>query len=86
MANGLGTLRPARRAGRGQKASRPTIREVCLVAMDHGPRGAVWTAGQEVTWQGRGYRVVAAVAAEHSQAGAPGTTFIWLRASEVKGR
>ncbi len=67
MANGLGTLRPAPRVGRSQKKSRPTIREVCLVGMDHSPRGADWTEGQEVTWQGRGYRV-AAVAAEPSNA------------------
>jgi hypothetical protein len=71
MANGLGTLRPARRVGRGQRTSRPTIREVCLVGMNHRPGEAVWTAGQEVTWQGRDYRVVAAVAAEHSSATSP---------------
>ena len=71
MANGLGTLRPAPRVGRGQRTSRPTIREVCLVGLDHRPRGAGWTTGQEVTWQGRGYRVVAAVAAEPSSAASP---------------
>jgi hypothetical protein len=68
MANGLGTLRPPRRVGRGRRGSRPTVREVCLVGMDHRPGGAGWTAGQEVTWQGRGYRVVAAVSAEQSHA------------------
>ncbi len=71
MANGLGTLQPARRIGRGRRTIRPTVREVCLVGMDHRPRGAAWTAGQEVTWQGRGYRVVAAVAAEPTDAASP---------------
>jgi hypothetical protein len=71
MANGLGMSRPARRIGRGGKASRPTIREVCLLGMDHCGRGAEWTAGQDVTWQGRGYRVVAAVSADRSQAESP---------------
>ena len=71
MANGLGTLQPARRVGRGPRKSRTTIREVCLVGMEHRLRGAVWTAGEEVTWQGRDYRVVAAVAAEHFQADSP---------------
>jgi hypothetical protein len=71
MANGLGTLRPAQRIGRDQRTSRPTIREVCLVGMDHRVRAAGWTAGQEVTWQGRGYRVVAAMSAGHSPADSP---------------
>ena len=71
MANGLGTLRPARRVGRGKRTSRPTIREVCLVGTDQRPGGGAWTTGQEVTWLGRGYRVVAAVAAEHSNAPSP---------------
>ena len=71
MGNGMGTLRPARRVGRGRRTSGPTIREVCLVGMDHRPRGAAWTEGQEVTWQGRGYRVVAAVSAEPARADSP---------------
>jgi hypothetical protein len=73
MANGLGALRPARRAGRGhgRERGRPTIREVCLVGMDHRPGDEGWAAGQEVTWQGRGYRVVAAVSAEPCQSDSP---------------
>jgi hypothetical protein len=66
MANGVGTSRPARGIRRGRRASRPTIREVCLVGMDHRAGDAGWTMGQEVTWQGRGYRVIAAVPAEDS--------------------
>ncbi|MGP0070140.1 MAG: hypothetical protein ACLQGP_41900 [Isosphaeraceae bacterium] len=62
MAIGLGTSRSARvghrGAGTGTGTSRPTIREVCLIgripARDEG-----WTTGQEVTWQGRDYRIVA---------------------------
>jgi hypothetical protein len=70
MANGLGTSRPARGAGRRRKSSRPTIREVCLVGMNVRHRVAAWSTGQEVTWEGRGYRV-AAVSADPSPAESP---------------
>jgi hypothetical protein len=67
MAIGLGTSRSARSGGRGAGTragtSRPTIREVCLIGIDHRARDEGWTTGQEVTWLGRGYRVMAAVTA-----------------------
>jgi hypothetical protein len=65
MAIGLGTLRSARVGGRGAGAgtSHPTIREICLIGIDHRARDAGWTAGQEVSWLGRGYRVTATAAA-----------------------
>ncbi len=59
MAIGVRALRSAWLRDRRTKASRPTIREVCLIGMDHPARDPSWTEGQEVTWQGRSYRVMA---------------------------
>ena len=63
MAIGLGSARSARVGGRRKETSRPTIREVCLIGMDQPAENRAWTTGQEVTWLGRGYRILAAVAA-----------------------
>jgi hypothetical protein len=63
MAIGLGTMRAVghgRRAGRaGDEHERSTVREVCLIGLDRRTSAEDWTAGQEVIWLGRGYRVVA---------------------------
>jgi hypothetical protein len=59
MAIGVKTLRSSRVGGRGAG----TIREVCLIGMDLGARDEGWTTGQEVTWQGRGYRIMATATA-----------------------
>jgi hypothetical protein len=63
MAIGLGSMRSARVGGRRTETSRPTIREVCLIGVNHPAGSQAWTAGQEVTWLGRGYRILATVAA-----------------------
>jgi hypothetical protein len=62
MAMGLDLSRPSRRASRGSGGSRPTVREVLLLGMARPAKSQVWTAGQRVTWLGRGYRVVATAA------------------------
>ena len=65
MAIGLWLLRAAgcgRRAGRGAEdrgPARSTVREVCLIGLDRRSPGEDWTAGQEVTWLGRKYQVLA---------------------------
>jgi hypothetical protein len=65
MAIGLGLLRAAgrgRRAGRVKKdqgPARSTVREICLIGLDRRASGEDWTAGREVAWLGRTYRVMA---------------------------
>ena len=60
MSIGLERSHPSRRLGRGRTAQ-PTIREVCLLGRrsHRAEDGRAWTAGQRVTWLGRGYQVVA---------------------------
>ncbi len=69
MAIGVRALRSAWLRDRRAEASRPTIREVCLIGMEHPARDPSWTEGQEVTWQGRNYRVKAAAAGSSQPAG-----------------
>jgi hypothetical protein len=65
MAIGLGGLRAVgRRAGRAAEERGPertTVREVCLIGLDRRASAGDWTAGQEITWLGRKYQVVAPV-------------------------
>jgi len=63
MAIGLDTARSTRAGRGGAGADRATIREVRLIGTDQRSRGEAWTAGRDVTWLGRGYRVVATKAA-----------------------
>ncbi len=90
MAIGLGRLRSARGGGRKSETSRPTIREVCLLGLDLGAPDEGWTTGQEVTWQGRGYRIMATTTAapRNPLTGRapirPGTTCISLPATEIE--
>jgi hypothetical protein len=67
MAIGLGKMRAAgrRRAGPVKddpEHERSTVREVCLVGLDRRGSAGHWAAGQEVTWLGRKYQVVATAA------------------------
>jgi hypothetical protein len=67
MAIGLGILRAAgrRRAGpvkNDREHERSTVREVCLIGLDRRGSAGHWAAGQEVTWLGRKYQVVATAA------------------------
>lgn len=49
---------PQNGRARGERA---TIREVCLIGREGGPGGFEdWRSGQRITWNGRGYRIVAA--------------------------
>jgi hypothetical protein len=59
MAMGVEMLRAAGRRVRGAMGRRITVREVCLIGVDHRACGESWTAGQTVNWLGRGYQVVA---------------------------
>jgi hypothetical protein len=72
MVIGRDASRASRRSGRGAVASQPTVREVCLLGMDHCGQSESWTTGQKVTWLGRGYRVVATAAAPPEPLGDPG--------------
>jgi hypothetical protein len=77
MAIGLGILRAAgrgRRTGRVDEdrgSPRSTVREVCLIGVDRRSPAEDWTAGREVTWLGRTYRV-RATAGEGPEAPAAG--------------
>jgi hypothetical protein len=67
MGVGVGTLRSSqvdvRGGGTETGTGRPTIREVCLLGLDLDTRNDGWTTGQEVDWQGRGYRIMATATA-----------------------
>ena len=59
MAIVLEASRSAGCRGGRTEGERTTIREVCLIGLDRRAGPEDWSAGQRITWMGRGYQVVA---------------------------
>ena len=59
MAIGLFRARSAQIGGRRTATNQPTIREVCLIGLEHPPASQTSITGQQIVWQGREYQVSA---------------------------